>query len=721
MTTTGSSNPLKAFVKWVLSGILITLTIASILLKSTALAPVISIHTNQFPAAKSQLFFKHNEEYSERNSEISKLNNSDHSFRFTLPRFDNNVRWDPLEAAGTFYVTSATINVLGYTKPIESKNLIPLAQIAITATGDKYTQFTVPTGATDPQINIQLNGKALDKIRLVFSLAIAAFMATIILLWIKWHHRILAMLQSENRCTIALRTFIAREHFTASEFARLVAIAVTLNIIPIVNFFLSIDDEVGAFRTDPSIWIADGRWTAFLVEKFIFPQPVLPFLPNFFFYICLALSYMLLLRAFRLQLNWATTLGYAVLVAHPIWWFIGEFYSNIPSTGIGVLTLSTGIYLFSGFKPQRSKNSACIYRLLACGFLLAVAIGAYQSLAMFYISAGLAVTIFNYRDDNQQHNFVFAPTFKRSLFLFGTVACGAVIYFAINKFAQYLYPSERSYIDNFLRMQELIDTPFQIINLVMTEAFKLYSGSPQSYGVAFFSSAIILCLAIVLLVTQKTWQAACGMALLVATMLITPFLLNFVAGGIYLPLRAMLAVSFIIWIATIVILEREGMLRIFAASLTLFLLFQMLSVNAQYSASTIMATNHDRFTAEAIYTRIAKVIPNFDRTARVEVDIYGKLPFSSRYPDPSTSTMSSSFFDWDNGNASRMIRYIQLVGFGNVQPVQYQQRIGLTPEFAGMPIWPAEGSVRYKDGVVLIKMGDAVDPTHALYMENDKP
>lgn len=718
MTTTGSSSSLKAIAKWLLPGILITLTIAFLLLKSTALAPVISIKTSHFPAEKSQLFYKHNEEYSELNSQISKLNSGDHTFSFSLQKFDNNVRWDPLETSGSFYVTSATISVLGYSKPIAGENFIPLAQIAISATSKTYTQFVAPPGATDPQINIQLNSNALNKIRLVFSLSLSAFVATLILLWVKWHHQILAALQNENKCTAALKNFLIKENFTALEFCRLLAIAVTLNIIPIVNFFLSIDDEVGAFRTDPSIWIADGRWTAFLVEKFIFPQPVIPFLPNFFFYVCLSLSYMFLLRAFRLQLNWMTTLAYAIFVAHPIWWFIGEFYSNIPSTGIGVLMLSSGIYLLSRTEPQVIDKRGLIIRMLACGFLLASAIGAYQSLAMFYISAGLAVAIFRYREETQQDEPVFRPTAQRIGFLFGTVVCGALIYLVINKTAQYFQPSERSYIDNFLRIQELIDSPLHIFNLVMTEAFKLYSGSPQSYGVGFFSSALILGLAIVLLVTQKTWRAVCGMAILVSALLVTPFLLNFVAGGIYLPLRAMLAVSLIIWIATIVTLEREGMLRIFAAGLAVYLLFQMLSANAQYSASTLLATNHDRFTAEALYARIAKVTPNFDRNSVVDVDVYGKLPFNSRYPDPPTSTMSSSFFDWDNGNASRMIRYIQLVGFSNVQPVQYQQRIKLTPEFTGMPIWPAEGSVRFKDGVVLIKMGEAVDPTHALYMEN---
>jgi len=142
-----------------------------------------------------------------------------------------------------------------------------------------------------------------------------------------------------------IRTLLANEQFSLQEFTKLLGIGVFLNIVPIVNFFLSIDDEAGAFRTDPSIWIADGRWTAFIVEKFIFTQPVMPFVPNLFFYVCLAASYMFILRAYQLRFSWITALAYGVLIAHPIWWFIAEFYSNTPSTGLGILSLSIATYI----------------------------------------------------------------------------------------------------------------------------------------------------------------------------------------------------------------------------------------------------------------------------------------------------------------------------------------------------------------------------------------
>lgn len=715
---TGSRLTIKSIAKWAISASFLTLTIAWLLLQSSVLSPIITISTSRFPTPQSQLFYKHQEAYKESNSAISKLDTESQTFQFTLPRYDDDLRWDPLEKPGSFYVKAVTIKVFAYSSSVNLNKMTPLAQIEKTERSENHVQFIASAGATDPQINIHISSKLLDKLRLITALLLGLATASLILGWVKWHDKILEFMQGDRAYTRELRTLFAQENFSLSEFTKLLGIGVVLNIIPIVNFFLSVDDERGAFRTDPSVWIADGRWTAFLVEKLIFPQPVMPYVPHLFFYTCLALSYMFILRAHSLKFNWISALSYCIFIAHPIWWFIGEFYSNIPSTGIGMLMLSIGIYIFSKSHTRDQTIGKTIKQALFSSFLLSLAIGAYQSLVMFYIAAGLGAIIFDYRKNNLTTELSLTPTFRRITLLFATLVGGVILYAIFNKIAQLAYPSERSYIDNFLRINELISDPFLITRLVLKEAWKLYSGSISTYGVSFFSSAIILGLAVLFLLTQKTWKALIWMALLVAAMLIAPFLLNFVAGGIYLPLRAMLAISFVAWIATIVVLEKNGLMRVIGTGFALILLFQMVSVNGQYSASTIMATNHDRLTAETLYARISEANPKFDRDEPITVDVYGHLPFSSRYPAPETSTMSSSFFNWDQGNVYRMMEYMRLIGFTNVYATGNAARIPLTPHFDKMPVWPAEGSVRYQDGIYFVKLSETPDPTHALYKQD---
>lgn len=697
-----------------------TLVLMWLLLKSPLSTPTISIQTSLFPAPQSQLFYKHNDAYSEKNSSIVKINQSTQSFDFPLPSYSySDLRWDPLEKSGTFDIKSIRISFMGYRTTVGFDNVIPVAEIEESVRKQDRLHYTVPDGATDPQIHIHINSIIVEKLRLAIALMFAALLATLITVWVIWHKSIIEFTQREHLPITKLKEIFAREDFSLPEFMKLLGIGVFLNIVPMVNFFLSIDDEEGAFRVDPSIWITDGRWTAFLVEKFVFTQPVMPFVPNLFFYVCLAASYMFILRAYQLRFSWITAVAYGVFIAHPIWWFIAEFYSNTPSTGVGILSLSIAIFIILKVELNSTVHFKQLVQLSLAAAFLSLSIGAYQSLVMFYLVVGIGAIIFKYNNESTSQSSKIAPTIKRIAFLAGTLICGLALYTTINKFAQSFYPTNAAYINSFLRISDLLNDPLGITKSVLEEMWKVYTGSSESFGVGFFSSAIALGLAILLLMNQNTMKSLLWMAAFISALLIAPFLLHFVTGALYLPLRSMLSVSFVIWIAVIVILQKKGLLRGIGVAVSLVLLFQMVSVNGQYAASTIMATTHDRLTAEAIYSRIAQLNPEFDRNSKTTLDVYGRLPFRSHYPAPDTSTMSASFFDWDDGNLKRMVTYMQLIGFNNVEELDRDTRISLTPQFEDMPIWPAKDSVRFKNGIYYIKLSAAPDPIHALYNEKN--
>lgn len=704
----------KVLWRWAaaVGGGIILLTL--LLLKSPLLEPTISIQTKNFPAQKSQLFYKNGGSYREQNSAISQLKQSDQTFEFSLPVYDGFLRWDPLERSGSFSIESVLIDTLGYKMFVAPNDISAAWQIEKISEGSSL-QFIVPEGASDPQIRIQINNKYLNNIRLLMAIMISVLGSSLIVACVVWWSKIRLFIVESQRCIQNLKDNFSKDCFTSSEFIILLGIGVFFNMVPMANFFLSVDDEAGAFRTDPSVWIADGRWTAFLVEKFIFSQPVLPFVPNLFFYVCLAVSYMFLLRAYKLRFYWVTIIAYCIYVTHPIWWFIGEFYSNIPSTGIGVLALSIALYLTSKVDLATKFNKGDAFLVVFSGIFLSVAIGAYQSLVMFYLVGGMAAILLSYALHSAKQSPEVRLTLKRIGLLVVVLLAGVAFYQVINKLAQNFYPSSRSYINSFLRIEALMADPVGISLLVLKEMWKLYSGSIETYGVSFFSSAIIVGLAIASLISQKTLSALLLCAVCALGMLLSPFLLHFVTGAIYLPLRSMLAVSLVICVTVIIVLERGGALRIPGVIITLLLLFQMISVNGLYSASTILATTHDRLTAEALYSRMAALHPFADDGAPIYVDVYGKLPFTNRYPAPETSTMGASFFNWDGGNANRMLTYMRVIGLGNVYALQHERSINLTPEFDGMPIWPAEGSVRYKDGIYLIRLSDEPDPVHARY------
>jgi Glucosyl transferase GtrII len=704
----------KGYVKYAIIGLWVACMCVWLLLKSPVLSPTITINTFQFPAQESQLFFKHGGSYIEGNSSVAKINSKSQKFEFQLPFYDNTLRWDPLEKGGSFYVSAAAIHLFGFSSPIDLQSIKPLSQIQENASLPNLLSFTVPEGNTDPQIQIQINSKYIDKIRFSMALVLGAVVTILLMIWITKHEQILERSKNAGALVERFKKHLVKEDVSLSEFLQLLALGLVLNIVPITNFFLSIDDEMGAFRTDASVWIADGRWTAFLIERFIFPQPVLPFAPNLFFYACLAISYILLLRAHKLRLTWITVLAYCVFIVHPIWWFIGEFYSNIPSTAIGVLSVSIAIYIYSTLDSAFRSRRYQVLATCSSGVLLAIAIGAYQSLTMLYLAMGLGVILFELKSRLADELVPVKAVLHRAGFLLLSLLIGLAIYLVVNKLAQTLYPSDRAYIDGLLRISELTSDPLRVVGLVGREMWRTYTGSSEIYGVSFSSAAWASALGIAFAITQKTWKASVWMSIVVVGLLVAPFLLHFAAGG-SLPLRSMLAVAYISWVIVILTMENAGLIRAVGAGVTLILLAQMVMVNGQYSASTILSTTHDRLTAEALYSRMAQLDKKFDRDAALKIDIYGQLPFSSIYPSPNSSTMGASFFNWDRGNMSRMLTYMRLLGYSNASPLKDSARIASTYRFDGMPIWPAADSVRLEEGVYYIKLGNEPDPVHALY------
>ena len=64
----------------------------------------------------------------------------------------------------------------------------------------------------------------------------------------------------------------------------------------LAGFSLSIDEERALFRTDPAIWMEQGRWLAYLIERFVLPPPVLPFFPLFVFGGLISLGYIVVAK-----------------------------------------------------------------------------------------------------------------------------------------------------------------------------------------------------------------------------------------------------------------------------------------------------------------------------------------------------------------------------------------------------------------------------------------
>jgi len=143
---------------------------------------------------------------------------------------------------------------------------------------------------------------------------------------------------------------------------------------------------------------------------------------------------------------------------------------------------------------------------------------------------------------------------------------------------------------------------------------------------------------------------------------------------------------------------------------------QCLYTSAEFQATRRLAFQHDVQLAAQIYGRITAEIPAFDVTKTYRADFYGKQEFKTVYPEIGGSTLSASFFEWDGGNPTRITAFMKILGYSNITTVDSATRTAMLPIFQQMPVWPADGSVRVVDGVILVRLGPEPGLVHQRLM-----
>ena len=174
----------------------------------------------------------------------------------------------------------------------------------------------------------------------------------------------------------------------------LFAVFVAMHFQSLTGLSLSIDDDTAILRTDPSIWLHEGRWGAYLVERFIMPLPAITFLPYAVFGACLCLAFALLAISLGITtLSWEILLGFALFVGVPQWLFLMEFSANIVPVGIGFLCAAASVVTLDWAAAQRRGIPERLAFVGTSVVLLALATGLYQSLLLAGLLLASAVVV----------------------------------------------------------------------------------------------------------------------------------------------------------------------------------------------------------------------------------------------------------------------------------------------------------------------------------------
>jgi hypothetical protein len=289
------------------------------------------------------------------------------------------------------------------------------------------------------------------------------------------------------------------------------------------------------------------------------------------------------------------------------------------------------------------------------------------------------------------------------------VLIAGIGYYALQSLALKLTGQPSSgYIDSILDIRGALASPGQsLVNLGrgMSDAFGL-TRDMYVYPAWAFACLLLLGIMVLLVNRRSPWAAA----VFVAASL-TPFGLHLFAGANTIPTRTLVAVPFVAWGATHLVLASDvRWQRAAGVILSCVAVIQTVYIFSGYQAAIRVAADYDRNLAAEIHARMLDQYPAAGRP--VYLDVFGSGWVYNPYPSPPTSTVGRSFFDWGLGETRRIAPYMKLVGFTDIEPLPPERTAEFIDTFQSMPNWPASGSVRVIGDVALVRLGDAPDLLH---------
>lgn len=496
-------------------------------------------------------------------------------------------------------------------------------------------------------------------------------------------------------------------------FFRLLFVAVMCHFYRLGNFLLSIDDEYAAVRTDASVWIAQGRWTIYWVERLLLPHPTLPFFPDALFCLAMTVAYLLVLRSHRIPAQPILLVLFPLFCAFPSLTVMGEFYANVPSLGLGFVLCAFAVVWSQVIQDVKDRSVYGVGWLLH-SLCLAAAIGCYQSFVLVYVVFAAGAML---RSVVSNDTVGLRDMTKSGVVLLLQVVSGAVAYILIQRAHLYTFSSAEIYIQEMMQFDALRRDPLGMLRTIFVDLKHIYTGRARIYGMDMPTYAwtmviggVGLCVAGL---RTLTWARTVAVWFLTVLLLCVPFAFLLVSGG-HLPFRTFSAVPYVVWLFAYYGQEyRHPSLRVLGFVMVLGCVFQTVYINNLYAAQMTLSQQRDRHFATEFYQRLQGSRPDFSPAQHYTVDVFGMLPsYASLFPLDRSSTTAASFFSWDNGNPYRIVYYMNLLGYEHLTPATVAEREQLNDLYAKMPIWPAPGSIVWRGDTVMIRLGESPGAWH---------
>ena len=427
--------------------------------------------------------------------------------------------------------------------------------------------------------------------------------------------------------------------------------------------------------------------------------------------------------------TWAWTTGGLFLIAHPV--ITEQFYFTLQSVEIciGFLLTVVALYLIAAYREKGKIWRAAV----SCLFLL-LTFSIYQAFVVIFIFGTITVLLLEGIARLNREETVTGKELLKGLLPYVSVFLAA---FAVNAIITRLFFSVSDYLGG-----QILWGKFDIMDnfrAIVGHIVKVLTGYESvHYHFSFGLLCIAAAVAVIIICMrygkkQKKKGAVAVVLFYLAALFVSPFLMTFVCGGapvirsqLVLPLITGFLAYLVISLLTVF---REGagaeqseaekqtkaVKRNSVLKKAAVLCVAALCIAGIWSETAVTMglyyTDEMRYEQDEALGR--ELITEIDRTRgeqELPVAVVGSKPFSGNNACVIGEIIGKSFFDHDvevepryYWSTRRILGFLHVLGADYIQADKGRFADAVNYS-AGMPVWPAEGSVQIYDGMIVVKL-----------------
>ena len=472
--------------------------------------------------------------------------------------------------------------------------------------------------------------------------------------------------------------------------------------VEMAQFGLSIDEEIASFHGDQSlVWLQQGRWGMALVALLLPPVEAVPLVSTVLFGGGLLYATWRAVGDFRLG-RLSGALFAAVHVGFPVWLHIVQFSTLAPGVGLGLAAAALGASL--AVRGGRIERVAAV-------LLIAFATGVYQTLGIYAV---LYALLHAHADAVRESGTRPAiGMFVRTLAMAaGVWGVGVLLYWLVQKTSLAALSTQMAYVGGFIQLDQLRDNPGGAIRSILGFLELLLAGRHPIY--IGWGAGILMLMWLGLAPWDRLardrshawarWGFALAVSLVGFGIMAVPAILSVGA----LPIRAQVVLPLLAaWLASrIGLAEPIRVVRAGAVILAGYFVVVSASISATLLHTDRIVHEADAALTQQLVARIRQAMPPSRAPGPLPLTLVGTTRFPIAGALRKAEVFGTSFYEHDAGNVNRVVFFMHLQGVSGLAPHPLKARKDLVRQVEAMPSWPADGSVAWVDGTMVVKLSE---------------